>query len=247
MPPSASCAAKSCSRRKRCRVRLGHPGLPGQERGDFCSMTRAAPRRGRSWSATRQLPRGAALRDPLSIRRRTQIVEVGRPRCAARGVPPPAGPMRSCVHPSIARRRRARPRGGAQARPGALRRRRRRACWRIWTSRPRWTGSRSACTTACASRSSPASWSPAVRSAIRTATLQRELLGRASELERLAYTDALTHVPNRRFVLGQLAALRSGARRHGRPGLGRDDRHRPVQGRQRPASATRPATPCSSR
>jgi two-component system cell cycle response regulator len=57
----------------------------------------------------------------------------------------------------------------------------------------------------------------AVRSAIRTARLQRELLGRASELERLAYTDPLTKIPNRRFVLRQLDALRSGARRHGRP------------------------------
>lgn len=56
-----------------------------------------------------------------------------------------------------------------------------------------------------------------VRSAARTGVLQEELRNRAVDLERLAFTDALTAVPNRRFLDRQLAALVSGARRHGRP------------------------------
>lgn len=57
----------------------------------------------------------------------------------------------------------------------------------------------------------------AVRSAVRTTRLQRELLDRAHALERLAYRDALTDVPNRRYLLRRLSALRSAADRHGRP------------------------------
>lgn len=56
-----------------------------------------------------------------------------------------------------------------------------------------------------------------VRSAARTALLQEELRTRAHALEQLAFTDALSGVPNRRFLDRQLGALVSGARRHGRP------------------------------
>lgn len=57
----------------------------------------------------------------------------------------------------------------------------------------------------------------AVRSAARTGVLQEELRSRAVALERLAFTDALSEIPNRRFLDRQLDALVSGARRHGRP------------------------------
>ena len=57
----------------------------------------------------------------------------------------------------------------------------------------------------------------AVRSAIRTTRLQRELLERAHSLERMAYRDALTDVPNRRYLLRRLSALLSAAERHERP------------------------------
>lgn len=56
-----------------------------------------------------------------------------------------------------------------------------------------------------------------VRSAARTGVLQEELRNRAVALERLAFTDALSNIPNRRFLDRQLEALVSGARRHGRP------------------------------
>jgi two-component system, cell cycle response regulator len=56
-----------------------------------------------------------------------------------------------------------------------------------------------------------------VRSAARTGTLQRELRSRAVALERLAFSDALTEVANRRFLDRQLDALVGAANRHGRP------------------------------
>ena len=57
----------------------------------------------------------------------------------------------------------------------------------------------------------------AVRSAARTSDLQAELRSRHVALERLAFTDSLSGIPNRRFVDRQLQALISSARRHGRP------------------------------
>jgi two-component system cell cycle response regulator len=56
-----------------------------------------------------------------------------------------------------------------------------------------------------------------VRSAARTGALQEELRNRAESLERLAFSDGLTQLPNRRFLDRQLDALISGARRHDRP------------------------------
>ncbi|MFL5845447.1 MAG: GGDEF domain-containing protein [Solirubrobacteraceae bacterium] len=56
-----------------------------------------------------------------------------------------------------------------------------------------------------------------VRSAARTGVLQEELRNRAVALERLAFTDALSNIPNRRFLDRQLEAMVSSARRHGRP------------------------------
>lgn len=56
----------------------------------------------------------------------------------------------------------------------------------------------------------------AVRSAARTGLLQEELRSRAVALERLAFSDGLTEIANRRFLDRQLEALISGARRHGR-------------------------------
>ncbi|HSS57675.1 MAG TPA: diguanylate cyclase [Solirubrobacteraceae bacterium] len=56
-----------------------------------------------------------------------------------------------------------------------------------------------------------------VRSAARTRTLQRELVGQGQRLETLVHEDPLTGLFNRRSVLTRLAGLISGARRHGRP------------------------------
>jgi diguanylate cyclase (GGDEF)-like protein len=56
-----------------------------------------------------------------------------------------------------------------------------------------------------------------VRSAARTSDLQAELLSRHETLERMAFTDDLSDLPNRRFLDRQLQALISAARRHGRP------------------------------
>jgi two-component system cell cycle response regulator len=56
-----------------------------------------------------------------------------------------------------------------------------------------------------------------VCSAVRAKALAEELLEQARRLEISLYEDALTGVYNRRFVMTQLAALISGARRHGRP------------------------------
>ena len=54
-----------------------------------------------------------------------------------------------------------------------------------------------------------------VRAARRGSEMQELLLTRERELERLAYYDELTGLPNRRSVLRQLEALLSRARRHG--------------------------------
>ncbi|MCW2990532.1 MAG: diguanylate cyclase [Solirubrobacterales bacterium] len=70
-----------------------------------------------------------------------------------------------------------------------------------------------------------------VRSAARTGVLQEELRSRAIALERLAFTDALSGIPNRRFLDRQLEALVSSARRHERPlavALVDIDRFKPV-------------------
>jgi diguanylate cyclase (GGDEF)-like protein len=53
-----------------------------------------------------------------------------------------------------------------------------------------------------------------VRAARRGCDMQELLLTRERELERLAYYDELTGLPNRRAVLRQLEALLSRARRH---------------------------------
>ncbi len=55
---------------------------------------------------------------------------------------------------------------------------------------------------------------PRLRSAARLAALRGELHARTVALEQLAYTDALTALPNRRYLEGRLAALLSAARRH---------------------------------
>ena len=57
----------------------------------------------------------------------------------------------------------------------------------------------------------------AVSVAARMGTLQEELRNRAAALERLAFFDGLTNLPNRRFLDRQLVALISAAKRHGRP------------------------------
>jgi diguanylate cyclase (GGDEF)-like protein len=54
-----------------------------------------------------------------------------------------------------------------------------------------------------------------VRAARRGSEMQELLLTRERELERLAYYDELTGLPNRRSVLRQLEALLSRGRRHG--------------------------------
>jgi diguanylate cyclase (GGDEF)-like protein len=54
-----------------------------------------------------------------------------------------------------------------------------------------------------------------VRAARRGSEMQELLLTREGELERLAYYDELTGLPNRRSVLRQLDALLSRGRRHG--------------------------------
>jgi two-component system, cell cycle response regulator len=55
-----------------------------------------------------------------------------------------------------------------------------------------------------------------VQSAGRVKILQEELVDQTTRLETQLFEDPLTHVHNRRFVFGQLEALVSGARRHGR-------------------------------
>jgi len=56
-----------------------------------------------------------------------------------------------------------------------------------------------------------------VQAAARTKNLQEELLGQGRRLEAMIFEDPLTQLYNRRFMLTQLAALVSGARRHERP------------------------------
>jgi two-component system, cell cycle response regulator len=56
-----------------------------------------------------------------------------------------------------------------------------------------------------------------VHAAERTKTLQEELDEQSRRLEALIFGDELTGLPNRRFVLTQLSALVSGAKRHERP------------------------------
>jgi two-component system cell cycle response regulator len=55
-----------------------------------------------------------------------------------------------------------------------------------------------------------------VKSAVQMTGLRGELLEQSRRLEMLVYQDALTGLYNRRFMLAQLGALTSGARRHGR-------------------------------
>ena len=80
-----------------------------------------------------------------------------------------------------------------------------------------------------------------VRAARRGSDMQELLLTRERELERLAYYDELTGLPNRRSVLRQLEALISRGRRHGHAlallmvdadhGLDRDQPQRQAQPR----------------
>ena len=56
-----------------------------------------------------------------------------------------------------------------------------------------------------------------VHAARRTKILQQELDDQSRRRESLIFGDELTGLPNRRFILGQLSALVSGARRHARP------------------------------
>ncbi len=56
-----------------------------------------------------------------------------------------------------------------------------------------------------------------VQAAARTKSLQEELLDQGRRLEAMIFEDPLTQLYNRRFMLTQLAALVSGARRHDRP------------------------------
>ncbi len=62
----------------------------------------------------------------------------------------------------------------------------------------------------------PAELVARVQSAARTKSLQEELFLQSKRLETLIYQDALTGLYNRRFLLNQLAALISSARRHDR-------------------------------
>ena len=56
-----------------------------------------------------------------------------------------------------------------------------------------------------------------VLAAGRTKILQEELVDQTTRLESQLFEDPLTHLKNRRFLFGQLGALISAARRHGRP------------------------------
>jgi two-component system cell cycle response regulator len=56
-----------------------------------------------------------------------------------------------------------------------------------------------------------------VLAAGRTKILQEELVDQTARLESQLFEDPLTQLKNRRFLFGQLGALISGARRHGRP------------------------------
>jgi two-component system cell cycle response regulator len=56
-----------------------------------------------------------------------------------------------------------------------------------------------------------------VQSAGRVKSLQEELVAQTRRLESHLFQDPLTRLYNRRFLFTQLAALVSGARRHGRP------------------------------
>src|SRR3954447_9420257 len=56
-----------------------------------------------------------------------------------------------------------------------------------------------------------------VAAAGRTKVLQEELLEQTRRLEALIFEDALTGLANRRYILTQLGAQVSAARRHGRP------------------------------
>jgi two-component system cell cycle response regulator len=56
-----------------------------------------------------------------------------------------------------------------------------------------------------------------VTAAGRMKVLQEELVEQTRRLEVMIFEDALTRISNRRYILTQLNALVSGARRHGRP------------------------------
>jgi two-component system cell cycle response regulator len=56
-----------------------------------------------------------------------------------------------------------------------------------------------------------------VTAAGRMKVLQEELVEQTRRLETLVFEDTLTGLANRRYILAQLSALVSGARRHGRP------------------------------
>jgi diguanylate cyclase (GGDEF)-like protein len=56
-----------------------------------------------------------------------------------------------------------------------------------------------------------------VEAAGRTKVLQEELVVQSERLEAMLFEDPLTGLSNRRFILAQLAAVVSGARRHERP------------------------------
>jgi two-component system cell cycle response regulator len=56
-----------------------------------------------------------------------------------------------------------------------------------------------------------------VTAAGRMKVLQEELVEQTRRLESLIFEDTLTGLANRRYILTQLGALVSGARRHGRP------------------------------